>query len=196
MKFAKLLRVTSTELPEVEEVLRCYKTSKKVLKSWPGAQDATGANDATAASRDQEFVQTLSAHLSQFIETWTARLHAFHIRCSAMEEQVSSSHPTILVSDTLNSIGVCRLCSVDACCCHLYQSAHIEAAPFISEPFHARHYRRTSLSAMHSFILCESYRYACTTQWCYEDRSCVHRLQSHAFWHTCSHPMLSCVNFL
>jgi hypothetical protein len=88
MKFAKLLRVTATELPEVEEVLRCYKTSKKVLKSWP---DADSTDEGAASSRDHEFVHTLSVHLSQFIETWTARLQAFHIRCSAMEEQVCIS---------------------------------------------------------------------------------------------------------
>lgn len=93
MKFAKLLRVTATELPEVEDVLTCYKTSKKVLKSWP---DGSGGADAgAAAARDAEFVQTLSRYLARCIRKWDARLQAMRIRCGALEQQHAVRYPVV-----------------------------------------------------------------------------------------------------
>lgn len=80
MHFGKLLRVTTSQMPEVEQILACYKACKKTIKSWP--------KDACVDVDDSAFVHTLSTHLCTFNRKWEERELACKVRFAALQEQV------------------------------------------------------------------------------------------------------------
>ena len=88
MKFGKLLRVTSSELEEVEQILSCYKDAKKVLKTWPDSEGEGGASEA--AARDNAFVDTLTLHLSRYNVKFEERERGCRAKCVQAEQQACS----------------------------------------------------------------------------------------------------------
>lgn len=73
MKFGKLLRVTSAEMNEVEEILQCYKDAKKVLKTWAKPGETQPGELLDTSLREKLFIDTLSVHLKSYNSQWEKR---------------------------------------------------------------------------------------------------------------------------
>lgn len=84
MKFGKLLKVTAAELPEMEEVFACYKAAKKVLKLWGG--DAQSL--CVTPEQDEQFLTTLSLHLTKFNKQWEEREKCCMTRFAGFQQKV------------------------------------------------------------------------------------------------------------
>jgi hypothetical protein len=119
MKFARLLRATAADMPEMACLLACYKSLKKVVKLLPLAGDTAVAEsvlsgcghesqDPTAAyvsggqaaadgapqgvdEMEQRFERALCVHLQQFNTSWMDREEACVIKLQCMLYQVGTA---------------------------------------------------------------------------------------------------------
>lgn len=89
MKFARLLRATVRDLPEMQELLTCYKDMKKLLKGVSANEGDAEASSANASQMEAQFVQSLYRHLSGFNSQWVEREERFVMRLHAMQERVA-----------------------------------------------------------------------------------------------------------
>jgi hypothetical protein len=70
-------------MPEVEQILLCYKACKKSIKGW--AQDSCSLDKC---DREKAFVATLCTHLRTFNSKWEERELACKGKFAELQQQV------------------------------------------------------------------------------------------------------------
>lgn len=120
MKFARLLRATAADMPEMSCLLACYKSLKKLVKLLPSAVDNAAAESALSGCGHDEqraasapaaqhaegttskaaddnmelsFERALCVHLQEFNGSWVDREETCVIRLQCMLDQVRSCTP-------------------------------------------------------------------------------------------------------
>ena len=91
MKFGALLRESSNETPELQNLYSCYKLLKKGLKRLPDRHNVeVGADDpaerAAIAERQHSFVMILNEDVQQFNELFIEKEEESVIRLRSLED--------------------------------------------------------------------------------------------------------------
>jgi hypothetical protein len=70
-------------MPEVEQILSCYKAGKKIIKNW-----AQHPCELDQRAKDSAFVDTLCSHLNDFNSKWEESALACKAKFACLQQQV------------------------------------------------------------------------------------------------------------